>query len=36
VALGVLFDLTHWAQIATKRQNAQSLYQQYAPGGMGG
>jgi hypothetical protein len=35
VGLGVLLDLTHWGQIGTNRNNAQSLYSQYGPGGSG-
>jgi hypothetical protein len=35
VGLGVLFDLMHWAQTAANRENAQSLYNQYGPGGVG-
>jgi hypothetical protein len=35
IALGVLFDVTHWAQAAANRESAQSLYNQYGPGGAG-
>jgi hypothetical protein len=31
IGMGVLFDLSHWAQIVANRQNGQQLYQQYAP-----
>ena len=33
VGLGVLADITHWAQIAANRQNGVQLYNQYAPTG---
>jgi hypothetical protein len=33
VGLGVLLDAMHWGQVVTNRQNAQTLYVQYGPGG---
>jgi hypothetical protein len=33
VGLAVLFDLSHWAQIAANRRNAELMYAQYGPGG---
>jgi hypothetical protein len=35
VGLGALLDIMHWAQITANRENAQSLYGQYGPGGAG-
>jgi hypothetical protein len=34
VGLGALLDIMHWAQIMANRENAQTLYGQYGPGGM--
>jgi hypothetical protein len=31
VGLGVLVDVSHWAQLVNNRQNAQGLYNQYSP-----
>ena len=31
VGLGVLLDLSHWAQLISNRQNGAALYNQYSP-----
>jgi hypothetical protein len=36
IGLGALLDIMHWVQITANRENAQTLYGQYGPGGMGG
>jgi hypothetical protein len=35
VGLGLLLDVTHWAQTAANRKNVQAAYVQYGPGGAG-
>jgi hypothetical protein len=32
VILGAILDLAHWGQVITNRENAQTIYTQYAPG----
>jgi hypothetical protein len=32
IILGVLIDISHWAQLISNRRNGQQLYDQYAPG----
>jgi hypothetical protein len=34
VGLGAFLDVLHWAQVVVNRQNAQTLYIQYGPGGF--
>jgi hypothetical protein len=33
IILGAVIDISHWAQIISKRRDAQSVYTQYGPGG---